>query len=486
MPGHVRFVVDTNLFHEFKLLDGPNFAWDLLGDFDEIELVVCDVVQSELDRQKKDNRSRVKKRAIKAVGWFRAMLVAGASEHVFREAGPRVIMSVTTTVASRNHPEVLDPAVDDDRIVGVAVALRQADPTADIRLLTDDTRPAGKANTLGVPFVFIPDAWAREPELDDQARENQTLRTELNALKATQPKISVSADGAVNHRITVEREAWADLTPEERPAVRDRIAGKFPLAILEKRFSVDAVRRGPGAWQFGVGKITTVPVPPGAVRKFREETYPAWLDSCLATVETVPDRVNPTMPAVPVTVRLTNSGTRPAEDVRIRFRARGGFRIAPDGVEVAPDLPSLPKAPAPPRETYVSAEGRPVATGIMHPITPRFDGLLPLNRMAAARDEEAWYYEPKKPGEPTDQYDLVCNRFRHGGDEETFKLHFFPDLQQDVVAASLEVEVNASNLPESVRQVFPIEIHTRFQQPGAVVEAFLESEDPIARTLNPV
>lgn len=484
MPGHVRFVVDTNLFHEFKLLNSPDIDWSLLGDFDEIELTVCDVVQSELDRQKKDNRSRVKKRAIEAVRWFRAMLLAGASEHVFRESGPRVVMTVTPTAATRDHPDVLDPSVDDDRIVGVAVALRQADATADIRLLTDDTRPAAKAKTLGIPFQFIPTAWAREAELDDQARENASLRSELNAIRSTRPNLSVSADGAVNHRVTVDRAAWAAVTPDERAAAKTAIASQFPLSALEERFAADANRRRPGSWQFGRGEITAVPVSPDAVAKYRDQTYPAWLDSCVAVTEALPDAFNSAIAGAPITVRLTNSGTRPAENVRIRFRARGQFRIAPEGVEVVPELPSLPKAPAPPAESYISADGKPIGrVTAIHPIQPSFVGLAPLTRSAPTHDEEGWYYEPRRPSEPTDVYDLVCDRFRHGGEEETFTLVVFPDQQQDVVNASLEIEINAANLPEPVRQVFPIEIATRFQPAGPAVEAFIAGEDPIGRAL---
>lgn len=484
MPGHVRFVVDTNLFHEFKLLNSPDIDWGLLGDFDEIELTVCDVVQSELDQQKKDNRSRVKKRAIEAVRWFRGMLLAGASEHVFRETGPRVVMTLTPTAASRDHSGVLDPSVDDDRIVGVAVALRQADASADIRLLTDDTRPAAKAKTLGIPFQFIPTPWAREPELDDQARETETLRSQLAAIKATHPKLGVSADGAVNHRVTVDRAAWAAVTSDERATARTVVAEQFPLSALEERFAADAIRRRPSPWQLGRGQVTTVPVPPGALAKYRDVTYPAWLDACVNAAETLPDAFNSAIAGAPITVRLTNNGTRPAENVRIRFRARGGFRIAPEGVEVAPDLPSLPKAPAPPEESYVSADGNPIGrVTAIHPLQSPFDSLMPLTRFPTPHEEEDWYYEPGRPTEPTDVYDLVCARFRHGGEEETFTLLVYPSQQQDMVAASLEVEINASNLPEPVKQVFPIEIATRFLPSGPAIEAFIRDEDPIGRAL---
>jgi predicted nucleic acid-binding protein len=56
MPGTLRLVVDTNLFHECYKLDAPDFPWSAIGDFDAIELIVPDPVQAELDRQRKDTR----------------------------------------------------------------------------------------------------------------------------------------------------------------------------------------------------------------------------------------------------------------------------------------------------------------------------------------------------------------------------------------------------------------------------------------------
>ncbi len=84
MAGVVYLVIDTNFFHECRSLDAADFPWADIGDFDTVELIVTDPVLSELDRQKKDTRSRIKRRAVQAVAWFRAMLQSDVEEHVFR------------------------------------------------------------------------------------------------------------------------------------------------------------------------------------------------------------------------------------------------------------------------------------------------------------------------------------------------------------------------------------------------------------------
>jgi hypothetical protein len=169
--------------------------------------------------------------------------------------------------------------------------------------------------------------------------------------------------------------------------------------------------------------------------------------------------------------------------VRIRFRARGAFKIAPADVTVEPDLQTFPALPVPPQESYLSSRGNPVGKiTAVQPISP-FTHLPRVAPSLSNRDEEAWYYEPERPKAPVDQYDLVCRRFRHGGEEETFELHVFPSAQQDVVAGALEVEVNASNLPEPLLQRFPLEIHTQFGPSDEIITVYLEGQDPIASAL---
>lgn len=84
------------------------------------------------------------------------MLQSGADEHVFREAAPWVVMPVSLQTASRSYPEQLDLELADDRIVGTAVALAHVEPSRDIRVLSDDTRPMARLRAIGLPFEFFP------------------------------------------------------------------------------------------------------------------------------------------------------------------------------------------------------------------------------------------------------------------------------------------------------------------------------------------
>ncbi|NHN90313.1 hypothetical protein GOB81_17210 [Acetobacter sp. LMG 1627] len=227
--GNVRFIVDTNLFHECQSLSADDFPWGEIGDFNTIELIVTDPVLSELDRQKKDQRPRIKRRAVEAIAWVRAMLQSSADEHVFRQNTPRVLMRVSAQTPSLSHPNVLDLAVDDDRIVGVALALTRENPGKDIRILSDDTRPIAKSKALSIPFNFIPSSWKRPAEVDDQQKEISRLQAEITALQSTHPVISLHADGVINRRITLSRTAFRPPSHEEINLLRNALRGRVTL-----------------------------------------------------------------------------------------------------------------------------------------------------------------------------------------------------------------------------------------------------------------
>lgn len=483
MQRAVFLVVDTNLFHECRSLDAPDFPWSDLGDFDTVELIVSDPVQSELDRHKKDTRPRVKRRAVQAVAWFREMLRTGTREHVFRQQDPRVVMRVTAQTASSDFPEFLDPTVDDDKIVGVAVALAKAAPEQDVRVLSHDTRPMAKADAVGLRFEFIPDSWIREPEADDQEREIARLRAEVAELQASHPALAVAAISAVDRRLSLTREALATLSEAEIASFRTQLSEQFSLAGVEETFADAPSSRRPSSFPL---RRNMVHVPPSehVINRYRDETYPAWLDACASHVASLPSAFNSLIAPSAVTVTLDNTGYRPAENVRIRFTARGPFLIAPPREEgYNPELADLPQVPRPPTGQWLQ-DGNPVAfaTSIEDAFDPRLLDIGHLRPAAFARDDEAWYYEPERPDTPVVSFDLGCRRFRHGTGPEHFELLIFPQSQEAVVRGALEVEVNASNVGRSLTVTFPVEVNTTLKPPVPAINSFLADQDPIGPT----
>ena len=483
MQGDVSLVVDTNLFHECLSLDAQDFPWADLGEFDAIELLVPDTVQSELDRQKKDTRPRVRRRAVQAVAWSRDMLRGAARQHVFRDQGPRVVMRVTAQAPSAAHPDLLDFAVDDDRIVGVAVALKQADPARDLRVLSHDTRPLAKADALGLPFEFIPDSWIREPVADDNEREIARLRAVVAELQSSHPALELAALGAVDKVLSLAREAYGDLSEQEAAEMRARLSERFAAPAIEAEAAREANTPRPDP--FRRKDMTRVLPTPQAIKRYRDHTHPAWIDSCFAHVAGVPTVANALIAPPTVTVTLDNNGYRPAENVRVRFTARGPFLVAParDGGYAA-TYADLPQLPWPPTDTWLQ-DGMPVgfATPVDNTLAIRPFNLDELRHATPARDDEGWYYEEDAPEAPTEFFELECRRFRHGVGPMSFPLLIFPQQSEAVVRGALEVNVSAGNVGKALLATFPVNVATTFESPVAAIDAFLAEQGPIKALL---
>ena len=403
MPGTVRLIVDTNLFHECHSLVRSDFPWRAIGDFDVIELIVPEPVLAELDRQKKDTRARLKRRAVEAVSWFRELLQRGLDEKVLRESDPRVILRIDVTLPSSAHPNVLDNSVTDDQIVGVAAALAEAEPTVDVRLLTHDARPGAKAHAIGLRYVFIHEEWIREPEQDELQKENQRLQQENERLRAVSPDLRISADGVVDNVVTLRRTALASLSNDEVNTLRASLTERFSLVKLEsalraQQSALSSLLAGhPSRRQY-------IPPSEAEIEHYRTVTYPAWVNSCIHQLQAVPHALNLSTSAQSLNIVLLNDGSRPAENVLIHFVARGSLFIAPPPHEERP-APRPPELPPPP----VLPEGRWVRDGIakatiIQPSLPDILSGLSQTRTAFHREDEAFYYEPDRPDAPVEAF----------------------------------------------------------------------------------
>jgi hypothetical protein len=481
MPGTVSFVVDTNLFHECLSLDASAFPWADVGEFDSIELIVTDPVQTELDEHKKDTRPRIKRRAIEAVRWFREMLRSGTNEHVLREAAPRVIMTISAQTAYRDHPEFLDMAVPDDRIVGVAVALAKADPNRDIRLLSSDTRPLAKANAVGLQFKFIPESWIREPEIDEQQKEIARLTAQNAKLKALHPNLVVKALDAPNNRLALTRTMYSEPSEDEKLLVRNAILERFSVSKVEKTFPDTSMSRRPIL--LASNRIVHTPPSERSVRRYRDETYQAWVAACVAHISTLAHTVNGRMPTSTVTICLSNIGYRSAENVRIHFKARGPFLLAPSRVEVygreAEDLPPVPRPPS--GEWHHDGVQLATASAMRLPLFAPPPDYSRFGRDAFVKEDEEWYYAPDAPEAPVDAFTLESRRFRHGADSEFFEFLVFPQSIDVELRGAIAVEVSASNVADALALTFPIAVQTTFISPLDMMLAFLDSQNPLAQ-----
>ena len=106
---------DTNLFLQYKPLH--EIGWCQLGDFDDIEVVVCRTVLEEIDALKDGREGRRSSRARRAASTFREIVESGPQEH--KAASARVVLSLYTTLLPKKDLDgPLDYRQPDQRLIG--------------------------------------------------------------------------------------------------------------------------------------------------------------------------------------------------------------------------------------------------------------------------------------------------------------------------------------------------------------------------------
>jgi hypothetical protein len=462
MPGKLCVVVDTNLFHECLVLDQQNFPWSGIGDFDEIELIVTSPVQRELDGHKKDNRSRIKKRAILAVSWFREMLTSSQDHKVLREAHPRVTLRLDATSASTNHSDVLDYNIPDDRIVGTAIALAEADTDKGITLLSHDTGPAMKAKAVGLPFRFFPVSWLRPEEEDDEQKEIKKLRHELEAYQRSGPMLKVDAKGTIGEgAVVLRRIAFAVPTDQQVHDLGDKLQAFMERSDSSKPQKPSKRPDLPFGY-YGLNNLEYVEPTEAEFNQFLSNTYPDWLDICTERLRSLADDLNRQIPSQILTVNLLNEGSRPAEQLQITFTARGRFMIGPPTEEDRPDpeVDPLPKPPSAPTGHW-TRRGVQVAS-VSFAGTDRhidFSSFPFAQRSPTPRNDHDFYYDHAPEG-PVGEFGLTCRSFRHGMDPEPFEIALYPQDSGPMMKGSILVRVYASNASPIYEKVIPVKVVT--------------------------
>ena len=339
-------------------------------------------------------------------------------------------------------------------------------------LLTHDTRPVAKARAIGLKFVFIPDTWLRAPEPDAQQKEIRRLNNELKRLTAASPALSLHTDpSASDNRILVlRRKAFAALNFEEMRELRRIFLEKFSLENVEARLAAD---RSTIELLLTGQRHKYIPPSEAEIEKYRIETYPKWVDACIRILEAFPAALNSAIPTNSMKIILSNDGTRPAENVRISFTARGPFLVAPPPFRERkpPRLPQLPKAPLPPQG---HSEGNRVdLNAILEPSGPTLADELTSLYPTQRRDEEIFYFDPHRPHAPVQSFDMTCKRLPHKLNPEAFEIEVFPQEDKSDLRGAIEVQLSASNIQDVIACTFPVIVTNEFNSSVKEIRDFV-------------
>jgi PIN domain len=344
------FVADTNLFFECKRLE--DLPWDELG-VDPICIALTKPVLAEIDKHKK-GVGRTKKRAIETFNRVREMLDDEKEELVIREISPRVVLRLSPAVKpDQSQAEVLDYAINDDRIIGTALAMSNVSPKVSVSLLTDDGGAAATARSVGLPYKLIPQTWKRPPEQTTETKKIFALEKDLAVYRAQEPTIAIRDLSEVAPAAS-ERRVVKPLPVATIDELIKRLEAKCPphddWSVPEDETKIDGT------------KVTYEPASSEAVKRYLEEERPKWLAECRAVLAGLHEGRTEWEDDLILSFGISNVGNRPAINMRVTFEARGDVLIKrPSKVEDVVQVtkkrepvrpcPGLPKPPRPPEPT---------------------------------------------------------------------------------------------------------------------------------------
>ena len=411
---------DSNLLLHYKSLE--QIDWSRLGDFDNIEVVVCRTVQREIDALKDGRSGRRSDRARKAA---RTLLkIAQHGPQVRREASPRVVLKLYgASQPKQDLADQLDYSQNDDRIMGYLAQFIADNPSIDARLLTRDSGPVLTAKALCIPYVVVPDDWRLEPEPDDRDRKIQKLELQLQELQDQEPQFQFScsqqSDTRARH-VEIEYKAFRPLEEAERVQLLHHLQNQYPPTVVE--------RNGISA---------------KAIFEYEERDYPTWksqcreffdLVNCIVQMEHCPE----------LKVSIQNNGSRPATNVLVEIRSSGNFGLSAPVSELREfGLIPVIERPRPPNQPRRQASW----ASIVNNLTRSSATVLPdLDLAQSFRDLEDFEYATDVKLETELSIRLTCGLWRHSLEPKGFTIRLVPATIDSPTTGEITCTVHADNL----------------------------------------
>ncbi len=506
----LQLLVDTNLFFECKKLE--SLPWDELGS-DEIKLLITKPVLDEIDKHKKRG-GRTRTRALEVFKRVRDMIQDDLDEIVIQSANPKVVFCLAANLPFDEELNVqLDQNKPDDRLVGILSAIQKREPKTPACLFTHDAGPASSARSLNLPFRLIQDHWLRPAQESADSKRIKELENELTNYRSQEPIISIDLENYDQeaNQIKLVRQHMLPLTEAELIELVNDIENQFPK-IVDFNSSSET---DPSTIRLGNSVASKerefLPPTDEEIAHYHNSLYPDWLNVCRETLATLHTTLTPPKKRMSLLFSMQNRGARPANKVRVSFRAEGDIYIyrfnsddkAAYGTDnKTPETPQLPPPPSPPKgkviiktkDTRASAmhtlernrardllgaghaaqrlfrdqEG---IRGILRqhssiadlisgssslsPMHESFHTIHPIN--LPKHDPEKFYFDSWPSSVPVDAGALTCDLWRHRSSTEHFEIEV--EFGKDApMSGSIVCEVHSENLTQPAQKRLRVEL----------------------------
>ena len=479
---------DTNLFLQCKPL--RELDWALLGHEGDIELLITRPVQTELDALKAKGNSRQASKSRSAATLIAELLVAPEEGLVLKQ-NPTVRLRMAR--AMRPDPaaaEELNYDSRDDQLVGIALAFHKANSDGSALLLTYDHGPMFSAREVGLPFRKIPDEWLLPPEPDDAARRESALKSELERYQKSEPKFEIGLLEASGQTLELSFTTYSSLTEDEMASLLAGVLSQYPEAtdFGPSEPSESVVRSSAtGVSIFGEEKEVFTPATSEEIEHYKR-SYAEWKEACKGYLQDIHKALNKRLDWPTLTTRISNIGSRPADDALVELEVKGAIRVVrprrrdDDDEPESDDAPKFPRPPTAPsgrrkrvrRPSHFTFSGASDALAAVSAVKHYLNTVPPLRNFSASRDPNSFYWKDVAQESPLTYLSLECEQWRHAREPEDFTVGLRFPREAGVHSGSLTVTVHAANLTNPTSKTFPIRVNVALMSPSAEVERQIE------------
>lgn len=404
---------DTNFFYHYKHF--REVDWHKLLNGKHVRIVITAPVLAELDKHKNDRASRRRRDRSRKIIKELEKLMEGtpANTPVKLKRSTEILLNLLTPNMGQ-YLGRLDPASQDDKIIGHILQFKADNIGAEVLLLSADLGMRLKARELGIEIIAPPEELRLKDEPTKAELEQANLQKELQGLKERLPSAALyfAIPQGIFPKVVFYRTS-RQLADDQLAATVDKRKGEL---IFKSRL------RGRLKYKF-----------PHEERQI-EIYMPKYQDYLTSRNEYLEFASN----LVQLSFGILNSGTTPAEDVVVEVQFPDSFRI----FYTIDDLPKEPREPSPPQ---------------IGALTQRASTAHRQSRTIGPIAPTTSQWEPRGPASARYSFDKIIHNVIRDLDPLVVEV---PQMEGSV-KYELRYQVHAANLPEPVGGVLTLQIEEK-------------------------
>lgn len=406
--------IDTNIFLHFQ--DFRKIDWNKEAKLKECTLIIAPIVIDELD-EKKIGTTRIGNKAREVLNIIenlidRATLNENVGIEVFLEKPLQKIYDVN----GLNFKE------QDHRLIASIIDFKQKRQVSDVILCTNDIGPRLRAKQYGITSLKLSDKYLLPDQESETEKKIRKLEQENTKLKNKIPKIALTFDNSQEF-VKIKTENFELRNYDDyKTQCLEEIKQKFPYMEHADPF------KNPLA---GLMAITPDSNQINSYNKNLDKYFKEYEDAIMQIYE----REKRRKLTFEINLKVTNSGTIPAEDVDIHLHFPDGFELF-ESDELDEEI-ELPEPPIKPRNKFdFSYHGIPSSSII----SPQINLGTNLN-----------FNKPTIKKTNSYIVDFDREHLKHGYSEELESLSVVFESYEEIQNFQIDYVLSAGNMPEKLK-----------------------------------